>query len=65
MRRRILPMEDQMTTVNRYLTSEDLFFACKNDSELMREICHNYILHLDDDEVSMLDQNLKEDYGLD
>ena len=54
-----------MTTVNRYLTADDLFFACRNDSELMHQICHNYILHLTEDEVMLLDTNLKENYGLD
>ncbi len=60
-----LLMEEQMTTVNRYLTADDLFFACRNDSELMHQICHNYILHLTDDEVMLLDTNLKDNYGLD
>ena len=58
-------MDDEKTTVDRYLTADDLYFACRKDAELMREICHNYILHLNDDEVSMLDDNLKENYGLD
>tara|TARA_B100000686_G_scaffold40831_1_gene42126 strand:- start:653 stop:850 length:198 start_codon:yes stop_codon:yes gene_type:complete len=65
MRMRILPMDEQKTTVNRFLTADDLYYACKNDSELMREIAHNYILHLDDDEVRLLSNNLKQNYGLD
>ncbi len=57
--------EERKTTVDKYIVGDDLYFACRNDADLLSEICHNYVEFLDDAAIDDLKYNLGQNYGID